>query len=67
MSRQVKLAGKSATADDTARALGVPSSRRDKLKELALSVFAKRMRETAPNGVEPAASTPGADPSFCLM
>jgi hypothetical protein len=46
-------------------ARGVPSSRLNKLKELALSVLAKRMRKTAPNGGKPAASTPGA--SFCMM
>jgi len=60
MPRQVKLAGKFATADDTARALGVPASRRDKLKELALTVLPRRAPKSAPNGVKPAASAPGA-------
>ena len=60
MARQVKLAGKFATADDTARALGVPPSRLEKLKDLALSVLPKHMRKTAPNGTKPAASASGA-------
>ena len=59
MARQVKLDGKFATADDTARALGVSSSRLDELKALALSMLSKRTRKTAPNGAKPAASAPG--------
>ena len=60
MAQQVKLAGKFLTADDTARALGVPDSRRDELKALALSMLSKRARKTTSNGAKPAASAPGA-------
>jgi hypothetical protein len=60
MARQVKLAGKFATAEDTARALGVPSSRLDELKALALSMLSKRTGKTAPNGAKPVASAPDA-------
>ena len=56
MAQQVKLAGKFATAEDTAKALGVPASRLDKLKALALSMLPKRLRKTAPNGAKIAAS-----------
>jgi hypothetical protein len=58
MARQVKLAGKFATADDTARALGVPSSRLDELKALALSMLSKRARKTAPNGAKSVVAAP---------
>jgi hypothetical protein len=60
MARQVKLAGKFATADDTARALGVPSSRLHKLKALAREVVSKRTEKTAPNGAKPADSATSA-------
>jgi hypothetical protein len=60
MARQVKLAGKFATADDTARALGVPASRLDQLKALAREMTSKHAGKTAPNGTKPAASEPGA-------
>jgi hypothetical protein len=59
MSRQVKLAGKPASAADTARALGVPPSRLDKLKDLALRILPKSMRKTRANGAKLAASPPG--------
>jgi len=60
MAPQVKLAGKFATAEDTAKALGVPSSRLHKLKALAREVTSKRARKAAPNGAKLAASASGA-------
>ena len=60
MAQQVKLVGKFASAEDTAKALGVPSSRLDELKALALSMLSKRARKTPPNGAKPVASAPGA-------
>jgi len=60
MAQQVKLAGKFATAEDTAKALGVPPSRLQRLKALALSVLSNRDRKTAPSGTKPAASASGA-------
>ena len=52
MATQVKVAGKFATAEDTARALGVPSSRLSQLKALAREVTSKRARKAAPNGAK---------------
>jgi hypothetical protein len=56
MAQQVKLDGKFATAEDTAKALGVPPTRLDRLKALALSMLPKRAQPAAPKGAKIAAS-----------